>query len=54
MEFHTLQDFLTYTKGNVYLIMGGILIAAALFWQFLMGGKDNTEDEFEQYKHKHD
>ncbi|TVM18306.1 DNA-binding protein [Oceanidesulfovibrio indonesiensis] len=54
MEFYTLQDFMTYTKGNIYLIMGGILIAAVLFISFLVGGKDESGDEFSKYKHNHD
>jgi len=32
---YTLQDFMTYTKGITYLIMGGILIFMPLFWLFL-------------------
>jgi len=43
MEFYTLQDFYTFTKGTVYLIMGGILVAATLYWQFLLGG--NKKDD---------
>ncbi|MDD3313110.1 sulfate respiration complex protein HmcD [Pseudodesulfovibrio sp.] len=43
MEFFTLQDYYTHTKGIVYLIMGGILVAATLYWQFLMGG--NRKDD---------
>ena len=33
----TLHDFMTYTKGITYLIMGGILIFMPLFWIFLTG-----------------
>ncbi|AMK10750.1 MAG: sulfate respiration complex protein HmcD [Pseudodesulfovibrio sp.] len=43
MEFYTVQDYYTFTKGCVYLIMGGILVAATLYWQFLMGG--NKKDD---------
>ncbi len=32
---YTLQDYMTYTKGITYLIMGGILIFMPLFWYFL-------------------
>lgn len=32
---YTLQDFMVYTKGITYLIMGGILIFMPLFWSFL-------------------
>ncbi len=35
--FFTLHDFMVYTKGITYLIMGGILIAFPLFWLFLTG-----------------
>lgn len=53
MEFHTLQEFYTFTKGNVYLIMGGVLIAATLFWQFLMGGKDDSPSEYDEAHDHH-
>ncbi|WP_419785266.1 sulfate respiration complex protein HmcD [Pseudodesulfovibrio sp.] len=43
MEFFTLQDYYTHTKSIVYLIMGGILVAATLYWRFLMGG--NHKDD---------
>jgi len=40
--FFTLQQFLTYTKGGVYLLMGAALIVYLLFWMFLTGrDKDN-------------
>ena len=35
MDFYTLQDFLTYTKGVVYLLMAAILIGVTGFWLFL-------------------
>ncbi len=35
MEFHTLQAFLTYTKGVVYVLMVVILVSATGFWLFL-------------------
>ena len=35
--FYTLQDYMVFTKGIVYLIMGGILIVMPLFWLFLTG-----------------
>ncbi len=47
MEFHTLQEYYTFSKGVVYLIMGGILIAATLYWSFLMDDKDEKAKEFE-------
>lgn len=43
MEFYNLQDYYTFTKGVVYLIMGGILVGATLYWQFLLGG--NKKDD---------
>ena len=33
--FYSLQDYMVYTKGITYLIMGGLLIALPLFWLFL-------------------
>lgn len=33
--FHTLQDFMTYTKGVTYIVMGLILVLMPLFWLFL-------------------
>jgi len=35
MEFFTLHDFMTYTKGITYLVMGGILVFMPLFWKYL-------------------
>lgn len=32
---YTLQDFMVYTKGITYLIMGGILVFMPLYWLFL-------------------
>ena len=40
MEFYTLQDFFTYTKGIVYLLLVLILVVMAGFWRFLDGGDD--------------
>ena len=37
----TLQDFMTYTKGITYLIMGGILVFMPLFWKFLTDREDD-------------
>ncbi len=45
MEIFTLQDFYTYTKGIVYLLMGGALVGVTLYWQFLMGGKEEKSDD---------
>lgn len=35
------HDFITFTKGIVYLIMAGMLVGLPLFWKFLTG---NDED----------
>lgn len=35
MEFHVLQNFLTFTKGWVYVLMGGALAVFVLWWRFL-------------------
>ncbi|WP_027178262.1 sulfate respiration complex protein HmcD [Maridesulfovibrio bastinii] len=43
MEIHTLQEYYTFTKGIMYLLMGGALVGVTLFWQFLMGG--NKKDD---------
>ena len=34
-EFFTLQDFMTYTKGITYILMGVSLCAITGFWLFL-------------------
>ena len=39
--FYTLQEFMTYTKGVVYIIMVLALLAFVGFWRFLAG---NDED----------
>ncbi len=33
--FYTLQDFLTYTKGTVYLLVIAVLFGMIGFWKFL-------------------
>lgn len=38
---YTLQDFMVYTKGITYLIMGGILIFMPLYWCFLTDREDD-------------
>ena len=35
MDFFTLQDFMTHSKGITYVIMGLILVLLPLFWIFL-------------------
>jgi len=37
----TLQDFMTYTKGITYIIMGEILVFIPLFWKFLTDREDD-------------
>lgn len=37
----TLQDFMTFTKGLTYIIMGGILVFMPLFWKFLTDREDD-------------
>ncbi len=34
-DFYTLQDFMTYTKGVVYILLPLILIGFVGFWRFL-------------------
>ncbi len=43
--FYTLQDFMTHTKGVVYIIMGAILVLMPLFWRFLTD-KDDQKPTF--------
>lgn len=33
--YHTLFDFLTYTKGITYMLIGVLLISFIPFWKFL-------------------
>lgn len=41
--FHTLQEFMTHTKGIAYLLMGIALVALPLFWRFLTGRDDKQK-----------
>lgn len=36
-DFNTLQEFMTYTKGIAYLLIGVALVVLPLFWHFLTG-----------------
>ncbi len=54
MEFHTLQEYYTFSKGVVYLIMGGILVAVTMYWSFLMGGKEAEQDKAPKFDDHHD
>lgn len=35
MDFHTLQDFLTFTEGSGYIVMLVILVCFIPFWFYL-------------------
>ncbi len=35
MEYHTLQDFMTFTKGSGYVMMLIILVCFIPFWLYL-------------------
>jgi hypothetical protein len=35
--FFNLHEYITFTKGIVYLIMAGLLVGLPLFWKFLTG-----------------
>ena len=35
--FYTLQDFMVFTKGAAYLLMGVILLGVLGFWLYLTG-----------------
>ncbi|MFZ2632474.1 MAG: hypothetical protein WA081_23260 [Desulfosalsimonadaceae bacterium] len=38
--FYTYQNYYTYTKGVLYVLMFVALIGIALFWKFLSGKDD--------------
>jgi len=38
--FHSLQDFMMFTKGVTYILMGAILVLLPLFWRFLTGREE--------------
>jgi hypothetical protein len=40
--FYTLQDFLLFTKGAAYYLMGASLLAIVGFWLFITGRDDET------------
>jgi hypothetical protein len=33
--FHTLQEFMTFTKGTSYILAGAFLLFFIFFWYFL-------------------
>lgn len=39
--FYTLQDFLSFTKGVIYILIVVILFAMLGFWRFLTGGNED-------------
>jgi hypothetical protein len=41
--FYTYQDFLTHTKGVLYLLMIAALVGYLLFWRFLSGRDDDKK-----------
>ena len=42
--FHTLQEFMTHTKGVVYLLIVATLIGLGGFWAWL-SGRDKSYEE---------
>ncbi|MGD0827245.1 MAG: sulfate respiration complex protein HmcD [Desulfobaccales bacterium] len=42
-HFYTLFDFLVYTKGAVYILMGVMLLGILGFWLFLTGRDEEKE-----------
>jgi hypothetical protein len=40
--FYTLQDFLLFTKGAAYYLMGAALLAILGFWLFITGRDEET------------
>jgi hypothetical protein len=42
-NFYTLHDFLVYTKGAAYYLMGAMLLGFLGFWFFITG---RDEDKF--------
>jgi hypothetical protein len=42
-NFYTLHEFMLYTKGAAYYLMGGMLLAILGFWLYLTG-RDEEHD----------
>ena len=42
-DFHTLNEFLLHTKGMLYLLGIGSLVAFVLFWRFIHDRDKNDE-----------
>jgi hypothetical protein len=43
MDFNTLQEFMTHTKGIAYLLIGVALVVLPLFWKFVTGRDDKKQ-----------
>jgi hypothetical protein len=41
-QFYTLHDFLVYTKGAAYYLMGLSVIAILGFWLYITGRDEDT------------
>jgi hypothetical protein len=41
-EFHTLHDFLLFTKGAAYYLMGAIVLGVLGFWLYITGRDEDT------------
>jgi hypothetical protein len=44
MDFSTLQDFYTYTKGIAYILVVLTLIGMALFWLYLTDQENDDQE----------
>lgn len=42
-NFHTLQEFMLFTKGGAYILMGVAVLGIAGFWRYLTG-RDEDKD----------
>jgi hypothetical protein len=51
MDFNTLQDFMTYTKGAAYLLIIAALLAFPAFWRFLSERETPTVRDDEPHEH---
>lgn len=41
-SFYTLHDFLVYTKGAAYYLMGAMVLGFLGFWLFITGRDEDT------------
>jgi hypothetical protein len=44
MDFFTLQDFYTYTKGIAYILIVATLIGMAVFWLYLTDHESDDQE----------